>query len=225
MLADEKLTPNQVAELDRQWSITTADAAQAINLPASMALDARLQAQVQLQRQMIDAPAQPAPAACEHGRQGCCASCAGPVCCAVRALQDAEHATLPKHLLTDFVAALNQTRAALAAGQAKVAAALPLRWRSLRRRRRNGKRSGGGTAGPGAAGVAGVAGVAYATGASDAATTAAAATAAAVSVSAAAASASPAGRPASGCTRSAIFEHARCWNRRSSRLAARCCRT
>ncbi|MYN45335.1 DUF349 domain-containing protein [Pseudoduganella sp. FT93W] len=124
MLADEKLTPNQVAELDRQWSITTADAAQAISFASQrMALDARLQAQVQLQRQMIDALAAlrqlPASMDDKAAAQAALDQYAAQF---ERCQQDAEHATLPKHLLTDFAAALNQTRAALAAGQAALAA-------------------------------------------------------------------------------------------------------
>ncbi|MFC0169943.1 DUF349 domain-containing protein [Pseudoduganella danionis] len=193
MLADEKLTPNQVAELDRQWSITTADAAQAISFASQrMALDARLQAQVQLQRQMIDALAAlrqlPTSMDDKAAAQAALEQFAAQF---ERCQQDAEHATLPKHLLMDFAAALSQTRAALAAGQAKVAAsaaaavAQPVAVAAATE-----SAAASGTAGPGAAGVA------YATGASDAATTAAAATAAAVSASAAAASAAPAGRPA-----------------------------
>ncbi|WP_374363318.1 DUF349 domain-containing protein [Pseudoduganella danionis] len=199
MLADEKLTPNQVAELDRQWSITTADAAQAISFASQrMALDARLQAQVQLQRQMIDALAalRQLPASMED-KAAAQAALDQYAAQFERCQQDAEQATLPKHLLTDFAAALNQTRAALAAGQAKVAAsAAAAAAQPAAAAAATESAAAGGTAGPGAAGVAGVAGVAYATGASDAATTAAAATAAAVSVSAAVASASPAGRPA-----------------------------
>lgn len=117
LLADDKLTPNQVAELDRQWSITTADAAQVASFTSQRAaLDARLQAQVQLQRQMIDALAalrqllqsgadksalETALASHEAGYAQC--------------LQAAEHATLPRHLLNDYSAALQQARAALAA--------------------------------------------------------------------------------------------------------------
>lgn len=124
LLADDKLTPNQVAELDRQWSITTAHAAQAASFASQRAaLDVRLQAQVQLQRQMIDALAalrqllqsgadksalEAALASHEAGYAQC--------------LQAAEHATLPRHLLNDYSAALQQARAALAA---PVASAVP----------------------------------------------------------------------------------------------------
>ena len=117
LLADDKLTPNQVAELDRQWSITTADAAQAASFASQRAaLDVRLQAQVQLQRQMIDALAalrqllqsgadksalEAALASHEAGYTQC--------------LQAAEHASLPRHLLNDYSAALQQARAVLAA--------------------------------------------------------------------------------------------------------------
>lgn len=117
LLADEKLTPNQVAELDRQWRITTADAAQTASFASQRAaLDARLQAQMQLQRQTIDALAalrqllQAAP-----DRTALEAAIASHSADYQRCEQAPEHAALPRHLLSDYAAALQQARAALAA--------------------------------------------------------------------------------------------------------------
>ncbi len=117
LLDDEKLTPNQVAELDRQWTITTAPAELAVQFASQRAaLGDRLQGQVQLQRQVIDALAalRQLPAAGWSAQA------------AQQALQEhgaayerfrsaPEHGALPKHLLSDFAAALAQTGAALAA--------------------------------------------------------------------------------------------------------------
>ncbi|WBS01211.1 DUF349 domain-containing protein [Pseudoduganella sp. SL102] len=115
LLQEEKLAPNQVADLDRLWKVIDAPpqlAAEFDRLRA--ALRARLEAQVDLQRATIDALAAlrklaAAPAgedsmqelerlAAEHA-----ARLAGP-----------EHGTLPRHLLTDVEAALEAARAALA---------------------------------------------------------------------------------------------------------------
>lgn len=124
LLADEKLTPNQVAELDRQWSITTADAAQAAGFASQRAaLDARLQAQMQLQRQTIDALAalrqllQAAP-----DRAALEAAIASHSADYQRCEQAPEHAALPRHLLSDYAAALQQARVALAANASAAAA-------------------------------------------------------------------------------------------------------
>jgi len=114
LLQDEKLTPNQVADLDRQWTVIAATpepAAQFADVRA--ALGRRLEAQVNLQRGMIDAlaalrklPAAPdAPAAlaeldrlaAEHAEQ----------------LAAPERSTLPRHLLSDFEQALADARKTL----------------------------------------------------------------------------------------------------------------
>src|SRR5476649_2570814 len=59
LLQDEKLTPNMVADLDRQWKITAADATLAAQFDTvRAALAARLETQVSLQRTIIDALAQ-----------------------------------------------------------------------------------------------------------------------------------------------------------------------
>ena len=58
LLQDEKLTPNQVADLDRQWQVTAAVPELAEPFAsARAALAARLEAQVNLQRTIIDAMA------------------------------------------------------------------------------------------------------------------------------------------------------------------------
>jgi hypothetical protein len=116
LLQDEKLTPNQVAELDRQWQVV----AQVPSLndayaSARAALAARLEAQVNLQRTIIDAmaavrklpqsglPAEEALQALERHA------------IAYSGYQQApEHNALPRHLLSDFAQAIEQTRAALA---------------------------------------------------------------------------------------------------------------
>jgi hypothetical protein len=124
LLADEKLTPNQVAELDRQWlvvaEVPTLTEAYA---NARAALAARLEAQVNLQRRIIDAmaavrklpesglPAEEALATLERhtAAQG-------------EYQQAPEHNALPRHLLSDFAQALEQTRAKLIAPVKTVAA-------------------------------------------------------------------------------------------------------
>ncbi|MYM41397.1 DUF349 domain-containing protein [Duganella qianjiadongensis] len=128
LLADEKLTPNQVAELDRQWRITSADAAQADSYASQRAaLDARLQAQMQLQRQTIDAlaalrqllQAGPDQAVLE-------AAIASHTADYQRCEQAPEHAALPRHLLSDYAAALQQARAAMAASASAAPVAAPV---------------------------------------------------------------------------------------------------
>ncbi|MET0982182.1 MAG: DUF349 domain-containing protein, partial [Telluria sp.] len=54
LLQDEHLTPNQVADLDRKWSVIAAPELAEGYAPVRAALGARLEAQVQLQRAMID---------------------------------------------------------------------------------------------------------------------------------------------------------------------------
>jgi len=124
LLADEKLTPNQVAELDRQWSITTADATQAESFTSQRAaLDARLQAQMQLQRQTVDALAalrQLLQAAPEQAVLE--AAIASHTADYQRCEQAPEHAALPRHLLSDYAATLQQARAAMAANANAIAA-------------------------------------------------------------------------------------------------------
>lgn len=119
LLSDEKLSPNQVAELDRQWQVIKATPEQATDFAAARAaLAARLEAQVLLQRAVIDAVA--AARALASNGQG-----AGELAQALADL-DAEHArhaqsperaSLPKHLDLDFTQAREQAQSALQALQ------------------------------------------------------------------------------------------------------------
>ena len=120
LLQDEKLTPNQVAELDRQWKITAAAPEQAGAFEtARAALAARLETQVNLQRRIIDALAEvrKLPAA---GLEPEAASQALESWNAAQSEFAAapEHAALPRHLLSDFAQAVEASRAALAAPRA-----------------------------------------------------------------------------------------------------------
>ena len=117
LLQDEKLTPNQVADLDRQWKVVDAPPATvAAFTHLRDALAQRLEAQVGLQRSMIDAlaalrkmpdGAEVERLAAEHAQH----------------LAAAERATLPRHLLSDFEAALCAARAATAQPPAPAAPA------------------------------------------------------------------------------------------------------
>ncbi|WP_342113657.1 DUF349 domain-containing protein [Pseudoduganella sp. OTU4001] len=105
LLADEKLTPNQVADLDRQWKVIDAAPAMAAEFAhVRQALGERLEAQVALQRAMIDALAavRKHPDAAEFERLAAehAAHLASP-----------ERGSLPRHLLNDFDAALAAERA------------------------------------------------------------------------------------------------------------------
>jgi hypothetical protein len=124
MLQDEKLTPNQVAELDRQWQVVAAVPALAEPYAtARAALAARLEAQVALQRRIIDALA----AVRKLPQAGL------PADEALQALdrhaadqaeyqQAPEHGALPRHLLSDFAQAVEQTRTTLTVASKPVAA-------------------------------------------------------------------------------------------------------
>jgi len=117
LLADEKLTPNLVVDLDRQWKVV--DAAPEAAAEFSHVRDAladRLQAQVDLQRAMIDAlavlrkqsdAAELERLASEHASH----------------LASPERVSLPRHLLNDFDAALAAARSAQQAAPAMPAAA------------------------------------------------------------------------------------------------------
>ena len=127
LLQDEKLTPNQVAELDRQWKITSAVPELAVPYDAARAaLAARLEAQVNLQRAIIDAMAAVrqlpaaglAPEEATQALERHAAALAGHE-------QAPEHNALPKHLLSDFAQAIEQARAALSAAAQRPARAQP----------------------------------------------------------------------------------------------------
>lgn len=117
LLLDEKLTPNLVADLDRQWKITVADADLAAQFDAARAaLAARLEAQVSLQRAIIDALAE----ARQLAGAGLAPADAAQALARLQAahadyLAAPEHGSLPKHLLGDFAQALEQATSALAA--------------------------------------------------------------------------------------------------------------
>jgi len=124
LLQDEKLTPNQVAELDRQWQVVAEVPTLAASYAtARAALAARLEAQVNLQRTIIDAMA----AVRKLPQAGL------PPEEALQTLerhaaeqsvyrQAPEHNALPRHLLSDFALAIEQARAALTAPSKPVAA-------------------------------------------------------------------------------------------------------
>ena len=132
LLKDEKLTPNHVAELDRRWSVIAAPELVAEFDAVRSALAARLEAQVVLQRGVIDSvaalrklaasglPAAEVAARLEQIGAAHAAALAAP-----------EHASLPRHLVTDFAAeharvsaglgALEQGEGALASREALLA--------------------------------------------------------------------------------------------------------
>jgi hypothetical protein len=116
LLQDEKLTPNQVAELDRQWLVVAeVPSLKDAYVSARAALAARLEAQVNLQRTIIDAmaavrklpqaglPLEEAQQALERHAAQQSVYQAAP-----------EHNALPRHLLSDFALAIEQARVALA---------------------------------------------------------------------------------------------------------------
>ncbi|MBB5610315.1 MULTISPECIES: DUF349 domain-containing protein [unclassified Janthinobacterium] len=115
LLHDEKLSPNQVGELDRLWQVikSTPELAAAFDT-ARAALAARLEAQVVLQRAVIDAVAAARSLAAAGGT-------AAELAQALERLdlehaqhaQSPERASLPKHLLSDFTEARNQAQSAL----------------------------------------------------------------------------------------------------------------
>ncbi|WP_426162503.1 DUF349 domain-containing protein [Pseudoduganella sp. R-34] len=116
LLADEKLTPNLVADLDRQWKVVDAAPSAAAEFTHIRdALGERLEAQVSLQRAMIDALAvlrkHPDPVELERLASEHAAHLASP-----------ERGSLPRHLLNDFDAALAAERAAQQPAAAPAAA-------------------------------------------------------------------------------------------------------
>jgi hypothetical protein len=132
LLRDALLTPNHVAELDRKWSVIDApELADAFAAPRAE-LGKRLEAQVQLQRAMIDRVA----ALRRLETQGASAdelraALADMARQQAEALQAPEHASLPRGLVAEFAAeharlsdsleAIEQGRAALAAREQALA--------------------------------------------------------------------------------------------------------
>ena len=126
LAADEKLSPNHVAELDRRWSVVSAPELAPAYDEVRARLGARLEAQVTLQRAMIDRlaalraldgsglPAADISARLEHLAQEQAVALAAP-----------EHASLPRSLVNEF--ALEHARvagslAAIEKGQIQLAA-------------------------------------------------------------------------------------------------------
>jgi hypothetical protein len=122
LLKDAVLTPNHVAELDRKWSVISAPELDAAFQTARAALARRLEAQVALQRAMIDRVA----ALRKLGGAGLpAAELAGRLDALAQeqdeALRSPEHPSLPRALVAEFAAAmatLRGTQQVQEAGQA-----------------------------------------------------------------------------------------------------------
>jgi len=126
LLAEAAPTPNQVAELDRKWSVIDAPELQDDFRTVRAALAARMEAQVQLQRGMIDRLAALRRLAAENLPA---AELAGRLEVLVQeqaqALQSPEHASLPRTLAPEFGVEHQKLLASLhtlEAGQAALAA-------------------------------------------------------------------------------------------------------
>ena len=195
LLADEKLTPNQVAELDRQWLVVADVPTLAADYAAARAaLAARLEAQVNLQRSIIDAMAAvrklpqaglPAEEALQALERHAAAQ--------ADYQQAPEHNALPRHLLSDFATAIEQARAALTALPKPVAKAAATTAAAGTTAAAAAATAAAGTAAAGTAATAGTAAAATAAaGTAATAGTAAAATAAAATTTAGAAAATAA---------------------------------
>jgi hypothetical protein len=132
LLRDAMLTPNHVADLDRKWSVISAPELQEEFGTVRAALAQRLEAQVQLQRSMIDRlaslrrlPAEAASAAELAARMDALAQEQA------QALQAPEHPSLPRGLVAEFglehqklqasVHEIEASQAALAAREAFLA--------------------------------------------------------------------------------------------------------
>ncbi len=126
LLKDALLTPNHVAELDRRWSVISAPELDATFQTARAALAQRLEAQVALQRAMIDRVA----ALRQLGGAGLSAAELGQRLDVLaqeqdEALRSPEHPSLPRALVAEFAAGMEKLRAGMQvqeAGQAALAA-------------------------------------------------------------------------------------------------------
>lgn len=126
LLQDALLTPNHVADLDRKWAIIAAPELQEEFGGVRAALAARLEAQVGLQRAMIDRlaslrrlPSEPLPAAELAARLEALTQEQA------QALQAPEHPSLPRGLVAEFGLEAQKLQASLheiEAGQAALAA-------------------------------------------------------------------------------------------------------
>jgi hypothetical protein len=127
MLADVLLTPNHVGELDRKWSVIRAPELAADFAAVRAQLGARLEAQVQLQRAMIDRLT----ALRQLDGQGLNAAALGEALARLQqeqaaALADPGHASLPRALVGEVSNELARLTASLATAE-KDAAALAAR--------------------------------------------------------------------------------------------------
>jgi hypothetical protein len=114
LLQDEKLTPNQVADLDRQWKVIAAVPETAAQFEGIRdTLGRRLEAQVALQRGMIDALAAVRKLTSAPDAAAALAELERYASEHAQQLAAPEHATLPRHLMTDFDQALNEVRTRL----------------------------------------------------------------------------------------------------------------
>jgi hypothetical protein len=126
LLKDALLTPNHVADLDRKWSVISAPELDAAFQTARAALARRLEAQVALQRAMIDRVA----ALRQLETAGLSAAELAQRLDALaqeqdEALRSPEHPSLPRGLAAEFTAGMQTLRAGLQvqeAGQAALAA-------------------------------------------------------------------------------------------------------
>lgn len=119
LLNDDKLSPNQVAELDRQWQVIKATPElESAFAAARAALAARLEAQVVLQRAVIDTVAAArALAASGQSSDELAQALARLDAEHAQHAQSPERASLPKHLESDFTQAREQAQSALQALQ------------------------------------------------------------------------------------------------------------
>lgn len=126
LLKDAQLTPNHVADLDRKWAVIAAPELQEAFGEVRAALGQRLEAQVQLQRAMIDRlaslrrlPSESLPAAELAARLDALTQEQA------QALQSPEHPSLPRSLVAEFGLEAQKLQASLheiEAGQAALAA-------------------------------------------------------------------------------------------------------
>lgn len=121
LLADDKLSPNMVADLDRRWLVIAAPELSARFAEVRAALGQRLEAQVALQRKIIDnlgALKQLASAGLPH--EELAARVAELEKVHDEALSERESATLPRHFATDFAQQRDLILAAPTAPKAEV---------------------------------------------------------------------------------------------------------
>jgi uncharacterized coiled-coil protein SlyX len=127
LLADNKLSPNQVADLDRRWLVIAAPELSGRFDEVRAALGQRLEAQVALQRRIIDnlnALRQAASAGLSHDQLA--ARVAELESIHDQALAAPESLTLPRHFTTDFAQERDRILAGKSADTAAPAPEVPL---------------------------------------------------------------------------------------------------